>query len=366
MKVTMQRKIRVGVLGATGTVGQRFVEALVEHPWFDLAVLTASSASAGRSYGEACRWQLSADMPSPVVDAVVRPTEPDVDCEIVFSALPGDQAGPVEEAFAAAGYGVFSNASAHRQDPDVPLLIPEVNPDHLGLIETQRAQRGWTRGFIATNPNCSAVMLTMALAPLHAVFGLKSVLVTTMQGLSGAGYPGVPSLDALDNVMPFIGGEEEKLSSEPRKMLGQLNEGKIDLADFLISAHCNRVPAREGHLETVSVALLSPATPRQAIEAWQTWRPLPQELGLPSAPHPPVIVRPEPDRPQTRVDRQAGRGMAVSVGRVRPCEVADIKFVLLGHNTIRGAAGASVLNAELMVAQGLGGIGESALQRISE
>jgi aspartate-semialdehyde dehydrogenase len=284
---------------------------------------------------------------------MVQETAPAADCDLVFSALPGDLAGPVEEAFASAGYGVFSNASAHRQDPDVPLLIPEVNPDHLSLIAAQRPKRGWDRGFIVTNPNCSAIMLTVALAPLHAAFGLRSVLVSTMQGLSGAGYPGVPSLDALDNVIPYIGGEEEKLSLEPRKMLGRIDEGHVKLAGFAISAQCNRVPAREGHLETVSVALETPATPEQIIKTWREWHPVPQQLNLPTAPQPPLVVRAEPDRPQTRLDRDAGHGMAVSVGRVRSCDVLDIKFIVLGHNTIRGAAGASVLNAELMLAQGM-------------
>lgn len=349
----MQEKIRVGVLGATGAVGQRFVELLADHPWFKLTALAASDASAGRPYGDACRWLLSSDMPSHVADMIVHETTPTIDCDLTFSALPGSLAGPVEENFASAGYGVFSNASAHRQDPDVPLLIPEVNPDHLSLIATQRPRRGWERGFIITNPNCSAVMLTMALAPLHSEFGLRSVLVSTMQGLSGAGYPGVPSLDALDNVIPFIGGEEEKLSLEPRKMLGKIRGESVEFANFAISAHCNRVPAREGHLETVSVALENPAKPEDFLEAWCDWSPLPQQLNLPTAPQPPLIVRTEPDRPQTRLDRDAGRGMAVSVGRVRTCEVLDIKFIVLGHNTVRGAAGASVLNAELMVAQGM-------------
>ena len=349
----MPEKLRVGVLGATGAVGQRFVELLAGHPWFDLTLLTASSVSAGKRYGDACRWHLSADMPPGVADMVVQDTLPGGDCQIVFSALPGERAGEVEEAYAAAGYGVFSNASAHRQDADVPLLIPEVNPEHLALLETQRAGRAWQRGFIVTNPNCTAVMLTMALAPLHAAFGLRAVLVTTMQSLSGAGYPGVPSMDALDNVIPFIGGEEEKVAAEPRKMLGRLNGGAIEQADFLVSAHCNRVSTREGHLETVSIVLTQKATPRQAIEAWRAWNPLPQQLNLPTAPRPPIVVRTEPDRPQTRVDRDTGRGMAVTVGRVRVCEVLDLKFVVLGHNTIRGAAGASVLNAELMLAQGL-------------
>ncbi len=347
----MQEKIRVGVLGATGAVGQRFVELLADHPWFELTALTASDASAGRRYGDACRWLLSSDMPPNMTDMPVRETSPTIECDLVFSALPGGLAGPVEEEFAAAGYGVFSNASAHRQDPDVPLLIPEVNPDHLSLIATQRARRGWERGFIITNPNCSAVMLTMALAPLQDVFGVRSVVVNTMQGLSGAGYPGVPSLDALDNVIPFIGGEEDKLALEPCKMLGKVRDGGVEFAGFAISAHCNRVPVREGHLETVSVALENPAELEEIPAAWRDWRPLPQQLNLPTAPRPPLVVRTEPDRPQTRLDRDAGRGMAVSVGRVRSCDVLDIRFVVLGHNTIRGAAGASVLNAELMVAQ---------------
>ncbi len=349
----MRQKIPVGVLGATGAVGQRFVELLVHHPWFELTVLTASDASAGKRYGDACRWLLSADMPAGVADMVVRETAPGVECEIVFSALPGDRAGEVEEAFAAAGYGVFSNASAHRQDVDVPLLIPEVNPDHLALLEIQQARRGWKKGFIVTNPNCTAVMLTMALAPLYAAFGLQAVLVTTMQGLSGAGYPGVPSLDALDNVIPYIGGEEDKVASEPRKMLGRLVDGVVQYADFAISPHCNRVSTREGHLETVSVSFRQKVTLEEVVAVWRAWDPLPQKLNLPTAPRPPLIVRSEPDRPQTRLDRDAGKGMAVTIGRVRPCEVLDVKFVLLGHNTIRGAAGASVLNAELMVAQGL-------------
>jgi aspartate-semialdehyde dehydrogenase len=349
----MQEKIRVGVLGATGTVGQRFVELLADHPWFELAALTASDASAGHVYGEACRWLLSADMPSGVADMLVQETAPGIECDLVFSALPGGLAGPVEEDFAQAGYGVFSNASAHRRDPDVPLLIPEVNPDHLALIATQQARRGWKRGFVVTNPNCSAVMLTVPLAPLQQRFGVRSVLVTTMQGLSGAGYPGVPSLDALDNVIPFIGGEEEKLSFEPRKMLGTVNGDQVQLADFSISAHCNRVSAREGHLESVSVALVRSATLEEVIQAWREWQPLPQQLNLPTAPQPALVVRAEAERPQTRLDRDAGKGMAVSVGRLRPCEVLDIKFVTIGHNTIRGAAGASVLNAELMLAQGM-------------
>ena len=284
-------------LGATGAVGQRFVELLVNHPWFELTTLTASSNSAGKRYADACRWMPSADMPARAVDMVVQDTAPGVDCDIVFSALPGEQAGEVEEAFAAAGYGVFSNAKAHRQDADVPLLIPEVNPDHLAMLDVQRRQRGWQKGFIVTNPNCSAIMLTVALAPLQAAFGLRAVLVTTMQGLSGAGYPGVPSLDALDNVIPFIGGEEDKMATEPRKMLGHISDGRFVPADFAVSAHCNRVAVREGHLEAVSIALKQPASAEDILAAWRTWQPLPQQLGLPTAPQPVIIVRPEPDRP---------------------------------------------------------------------
>ena len=349
----MLDKLSVGVLGATGMVGQRFVDLLSSHPWFKITALTGSKASAGKTYADACRWRLSPDLPPGVKDIVVQETNPTIECDIVFSALPGDFAGPVEEAFAAAGYGVFSNASAHRQDADVPLLIAEVNPDHLELIAAQRDLRGWDRGYIVTNPNCSTTILTTALAPLHAAFGLRQVLVCTMQGLSGAGYPGVPALDAIDNVIHFIGGEEEKLALEPRKLLGRASEGRVELADFTVSAHCNRVPAVDGHLEAINVALERPATPQQIVDAWRDWRPLPQQLGLPSAPKAPVVYRPEHDRPQTRLDRDAARGMAASVGRVRPCEILDARFVALGHNTIRGAAGASVLNAELMVAQGL-------------
>jgi aspartate-semialdehyde dehydrogenase len=346
-----KKRIRAGVLGATGAVGQRFIEQLVDHPWFELTALAASSNSAGKRYADAARWMPSADMPAAVADMVVQETAPGFECDIVFSALPGSEAGQIEEAFAAAGYGVFSNARAHRQDPDVPLLIPEVNPDHLAMLEVQRQRRGWDKGFIVTNPNCSAIMMTVALAPLHAAFGVRAVIVTTMQGLSGAGYPGVPALDAMDNVIPFIGGEEDKMATEPRKMLGEIVDGQFAPADFPVSAHCNRVAVREGHLETVSFALQQTASLEDILTAWRTWQPLPQQLGLPTAPQPVIIVRPERDRPQSRVDRDAGSGMAVSVGRLRPCEVLDYKFVVLGHNTIRGAAGASVLNAELMLAQ---------------
>lgn len=347
------RKWRVGVVAATGTVGQRFVALLADHPWFELSVLAASSASAGRRYGDVCHWLVASAMPPRVANMVVRESVPDLDCDLVFSALPGDRAGEVEEQFAAAGYGVFTNASAHRRDADVPLLIPEVNPDHLALLPVQRARRGWTSGLIVANPNCSAVVAAVALAPLHFAFGVRAAVVNTLQALSGAGYPGVSSLDALDNVVPFVAGEEEKLAFETRRMLGRIKNDEVVPAPFGVSAHCNRVPVRDGHLVTVSLAFEQPTTPDEIVQAWRAWRPLPQSLGLPTAPQPPLVIHSQADRPQSRLDRDAGGGMAVSVGRLRPCEVLDLKFVALGHNVIRGAAGASVLNAELMARQGM-------------
>jgi aspartate-semialdehyde dehydrogenase len=284
---------------------------------------------------------------------LVQSCEPGLDCDLVFSGLPSDVAGPVEEAFAAAGYWVSSNASAHRMEADVPLLIPEVNPDHIGIIEHQRRQRGWKRGFIVTNPNCTTVGLTMALKPLADAFGIRQVSVVTMQALSGAGYPGVPSLDVLDNVIPYIGGEEDKVEAEPRKLLGTLEESALRMAEFAVSAQCNRVAVRDGHLEAVSVSFREPGvTVEQVVEAMNSFRALPQELDLPGAPAQPLIVRSEHYRPQPRLDRDAGRGMSVVVGRVRPCSIFDCKFVVLSHNTIRGAAGAAVLNAELLKVKG--------------
>ncbi|MFQ5614388.1 MAG: aspartate-semialdehyde dehydrogenase [Anaerolineae bacterium] len=348
------KKLKVGVLGATGAVGQRFIQLLAGHPWFRLTALAASGRSAGKPYREVARWFVSADIPAEAADLVVQPVEPGLDCDLVFSALPSNVAREVEQAFAGAGYGVFSNASAHRYDEDVPLVTAEVNPDHLDLLPRQQAQRGWARGFITTNSNCSAMPLVITLAPLHRAFGVKGVVVQTMQALSGAGYPGVPSLDALDNVIPYIAKEEEKMGIETAKMMGTLRNGRVEPGKFPLSAHCNRVASRDGHLETVSIAFeRPPAEPEALIQAWRDWQPLPQQLGLPSAPVPPIVIRPEPDRPQTRLDRDNGQGMAVTVGRVRPCPVLDYRYVLLAHNTIRGAAGASVLNAELMKAQGL-------------
>ncbi len=350
----MQR-IPVGVLGATGAVGQRFIQLLADHPWFEITALAASERSAGGRYADACTWRLSADCPENVRDLVVQPCEPNLDCRVVFSALPASVALGVEEEFAAAGYGVLSNASAHRMDPDVPLLIPEVNADHLALLETQRARRGWDKGFIVTDPNCSTVGMTLALKPIYDAFGLRRVIVTTLQALSGAGYPGVPSMDMLDNVIPYIRNEEDKLVTEPLKILGRYDaaDGGIAPAAFPVSPTCTRVAVRDGHMEVISIELERHASAEELAEALATFQSEPYALGCPSAVDPTILVRSEPDRPQTRLDRDNGHGMAVTIGRIRPCEVLDYKLVALSHNTIRGAAGGSLLNAEIMVAKGL-------------
>jgi aspartate-semialdehyde dehydrogenase len=348
------QKIKVGVLGATGSVGQRFIQLLADHPWFEITALAASEKSVGKPYREACNWFLSADIPQNIADMIIKPIEPDLDCQLVFSAIPGRIARPYEESFAEAGYGIMSNVSVHRYDEDVPLVTAEVNPEHLQIIPHQQARRGWSKGFIVTNSNCSAMPLVITLAPLHRAFGVKAIVVQTMQALSGAGYNGVPSLAALDNVIPFIKSEEEKMAIESRKMLGVFANNQIESANFALSAHCNRVSTLDGHMETVSLSFENPPSDLDDIlKLWQDWRSLPQQLQLPSAPNPPIVIRAEPDRPQTRLDRNNGRGMAVTVGRLRKCEVLDFKYVLLSHNTIRGAAGASVLNAELMLAQGM-------------
>ncbi len=347
----MVKKIDVAVLGATGMVGQRFLQLLQDHPSFQVAALVASERSAGRSYAEACRWVVEGEMPDALREMPVLGTDAELSTPLVFSALPSSVAGPVEERLAAAGHIVCSNASNHRMAADVPLLIPEVNPEHLALIEVQRKQRGW-RGAIVTNPNCTSTPVTMAFRPLVNSFGISKVTIVSMQALSGAGYPGVPSYDAGDNVIPFIGGEEPKVESEPQKMLGTLRDGAVVPAGFVTSAQCNRVPVLEGHLECVSVALERNVETADVVAALRSFRALPQELQLPSAPPQPIIVRDEPDRPQIRRDRDAGAGMATVVGRVRPCPILHYRFVVLAHNTIRGAAGGSVLNAELMLAQG--------------
>jgi aspartate-semialdehyde dehydrogenase len=350
-----QRPLRTGILGATGAVGQRFVQLLQGNPWFEITALAASERSLGMPYGRACTWRLPGDCPPAVRELTVQPCEPGLDCEIVFSALPAGPAQEIEECMAAAGYAVFSNASAHRMDPDVPLLIPEVNAGHLRLIPIQRKARGWEKGFIVTNPNCSTIGLTLALKPLHDAFGVRRVIVTTMQALSGAGYPGVPALDSLDNVVPYIGGEEHKMVTEPLKLLGTLSEelGTVVPAGIVISPACNRVATREGHLEAASVEFEREVGPEEVVAALRAFRSAPHRLGCPSAVEPVLIVRDEHDRPQTYLDRDAGRGMAVTVGRVRRCEVFHCKFVVLSHNTVRGAAGGAILNAELAIAEGL-------------
>jgi len=346
-------KIPVAILGATGTVGQRFIQLLDDHPSFEVTALVASDASGGKPYGAACRWRVSSDMPAWARDMVVQPCEPKLDGRLAFSALPAAVAEEVELEFAAAGWIVSSNASAHRMDPDVPLLVPEVNPEHLDLIPIQRRRRGFGRGCIVTNPNCSTIGLVLPLKAIQDAFGLRRVLVTSLQAVSGAGYPGVASLDILDNVVPHIGGEEEKVETEPLKILGRIANETVQPHPARISAHCNRVPALDGHLLCVSVELERQATGEQLAKVLAEFRGAPQQLGLPSAPPAPILVRDEPDRPQTRFDRDAGRGMACVVGRIRPCPILNWKFVSLTHNTIRGAAGAAILNAELLLAKHL-------------
>ncbi len=343
----MREKIPVGILGATGSVGQRFLSLLADHPWFEVAELAASERSAGKQYGDVVRWSLPGGIPKGLESMRVKRSEPLLESRLLFSALDGDIAGPLESAFAEAGHWVVSNAKSHRMDPKVPLIIPEVNPDHLELAATQRSS-----GAILTNPNCSTIGLILALAPLHRAFGVTKVSVVTLQALSGAGIPGVPSLMALDNIVPFIGGEEDKLEAEGRKILGQLSDGAINPATIVVSAACNRVAVVDGHTECVSVEFAQPVTRDEILETWLNFRGRPQELGLPFAPDPVIRYSDRADRPQPHLDRDAGQGMAVTVGRLRPCPILGWKFVALSHNTIRGAAGGAILVAELAVNQG--------------
>ena len=347
----MKEKIKVGVLGATGAVGQMFVRLLDNHPWLELTEVAASERSTGKNYGEAARWLQSTPLPERARRLSVKPCRPGLDCRIVFSGLDASVAGEVEAEFAAAGYAVFSNARNHRLADEVPLVIPELNADHLALIAVQKEKHGWP-GFIVTNSNCSTMFLAMALGPLHRTFGVEKIFVVTMQAVSGAGYPGVPSLDILGNVIPFIGGEEEKMEIETRKILGRLAGGRVQLADFVVSAQTNRVPVENGHTECLSFKLKKTASLEALKAELQNFRGLPQELRLPSAPPQPIMVMDEPDRPQPKRDVSVAQGMATLVGRIRPCPILDYRMVILGHNTIRGAAGASILNAELLVAQG--------------
>ncbi len=349
----MERRYRAGILGATGTVGQRFVQLLENHPQFEVTALAASDRSEGRTYAEACPWRLPGNIPAGIASLVVRPPVPPLECDVVFSSLPSSIAGETEQTFARAGYAVISNSAACRMDRDVPLLVPEVNADHLGLLEAQRASRRFAPGgLLVTNPNCSAVVIAMALAPLHARFGLAATVVTTMQAISGAGYPGVASLDITDNVLPYIEGEEEKIERETLKILGQMKDGEVQAASFPVSAQCHRVNVTDGHTVAIRVKLARPASIEEVRAALASFTSRPQKLSLHSAPQRPLIVRDEPDRPQPRLDRHAGGGMSVTVGRILPDRVLDFRFVALGHNTIRGAAGAAILNAELLAASG--------------
>lgn len=342
----------VAILGATGAVGQTFVRRLANHPWFEIAELAASERSVGKRYAEACRW-LEGEMPAEVADRVVVPCDPSrVRSPVVFSALDSAVAGELEPAFARAGAWVLSNAKNYRMEPDVPLVIPEVNGRHLDMVHTQRQRRGWP-GAIVTNANCAATVATMALAPLHQKFGVRQVVAVTMQAISGAGYPGVASLDILGNVVPYIGDEEPKIEREMNKMLGTFADGAVAPAAFSVSAHANRVATEHGHLVCLSVALDQPAPLDTIVAALRGWCGEPDALKLPSSPERALVVTTEPDRPQTRRDVWAGNGMTVTVGRIRPDPIFTVKLVALGHNTIRGAAGGSVLNAELLVARGL-------------
>jgi len=344
-------QIPVAVLGATGSVGQRFVSLLDNHPWFKVVALAASDRSVGQKYSQAARWVLDDPMPAYARDMVIVPASTEcIDAKIVFSALHTEVANEVEPQFAQAGAAVCSNASSYRRGVDVPLLLPEINADHIQLVRHQRDSRGWS-GCIVTNPNCTSTGLTIALKALDNAFGVKQVIAVSLQALSGAGYPGVPSLDIMDNIIPNVanGGEEEKVEWEPRKMLGTLNENKIEMADITFSAHTNRVAVIDGHTVCASVKLEEAVEPEAAIQALREFTAHPSARDLPSSPRPVIEIREEADRPQPRLDRLAGKGMTTVVGRVRHDPILDLKFVVLSHNTIRGAAGASIYNAELLV-----------------
>jgi aspartate-semialdehyde dehydrogenase len=341
--------IEVGVLGATGVVGQQFVSRLARHPWFRCTWLAASERSEGKTYKSVAPWRLATPIPGGSAERIVEACVPGRGPKVVFSGLDASVAGDIEGAFAAAGHIVVTNARNFRMDPLVPLLIPEVNPDHLTLLGEQRQQKKWP-GAIVTNPNCSTIVLAMALAPLRQ-FNIRAVVVSTMQAVSGAGYPGVPSLDILGNVVPFISGEEEKMQTETQKILGD-NGGRTPYP-AAVSAHANRVAVLDGHTITVSVRFEHNPSIATIVDALRSFSGRPQQLWLPSAPQPPLVVSDEPNRPQPRLDADVGGGMTVTIGRVRECPVMHAKFVALGHNTVRGAAGAAILNAELMHAEGL-------------
>ncbi len=348
------KKLKVGILGATGTVGQKFIVLLQNHPWFEITALAASKESAGKSYEEAVagRWKQEVDIPEGVRGMKVQDaSKPNLKCDFVFSGLDANVAGEIEKAFAAAGYPVISNAKNYRQEPDVPLLVPEVNSEHIEAIPVQQANRKW-RGFIVTNPNCVVVPLVMALKPVMQKWGVSKISVVSMQAISGAGYPGVPSLDILDNIIPQIGGEEPKVEWEPLKLLGEVKKNGFRLANIKISAQCNRVPVKDGHFLNVAFSTRKPAKLGEIKRAIKNFKGEPQKLKLPSAPKQPLFYHEDSFRPQTRLDRDREGGMAVSVGRLREDSLLGFKMVVLGHNTIRGAAGAAILNAELLYKKG--------------
>jgi len=347
----MANKIPIGILGATGMVGQRFVQLLEDHPWFEVAWLAASERSSGLPYAEAARWKLNTAIPERVAGMRLHDAAPDGAPKVIFAALDAGIAKELEPKFAEAGHAVITNSSAFRMHQNVPLVIPEVNGDHLKLIDKQPSRKR-NGGFIATNPNCSAIGLVMALAPLHRKFGVEAVFVATMQAVSGAGYPGVASLDILGNVVPFIPKEEEKLEAETKKLLGVLENGFVQEAGFKISAQCNRVAVEDGHTESVAIKLKKQVSKEEILDAWSNFRARPQEISLPTAPEQPVVYDSSVDRPQPRLDINRGRGMSATVGRLRPCNLLDRKFTVLSHNTIRGAAGAALLNAELLKHEG--------------
>jgi aspartate-semialdehyde dehydrogenase len=345
------KKIPVGILGATGIVGQRFVQLLQNHPWFEITALVASNPKVGRAYRDSCNWVLEGDPPESVLDQTIQPLEPNLPARLVFSALPSPIAREVEPRFAEAGYAVCSNASAYRRDPDIPLVIPEVNGDHIKMVEWQAERRGW-KGFIVTSPNCTTTGVVMPLKPLDQAFGITRFFATSFQAVSGAGYPGMAFIDMSDNLIPFIRGEEEKIEKESLLLLGRINDNERVPADMKISAQANRGPVQHGHTVCLSVEFKKKPSPEAAIEMMRNYRGSEITWDLPSAPPKPIIVRNEPDRPQPRRDRDEYNGMVATVGRVRPCPIFDLKMVSVIHNAIRGAAGGSILNAELLVSGG--------------
>lgn len=346
--MNISKKIPVGVLGATGSVGQKFIEILSAHPWFEIVEVAASERSAGKPYKDAVNWVLSSSLPAEAANLIVKNCEPNLNCKIVFSGLDSSVAGEIEKKFADSGYVVISNSRNHRMDKDVPLLVPEVNSDHLEIIKTQE----YNGGCIVTNPNCSTIGLVLALKPIYDNFGLEAVNVVTMQALSGAGYPGVSSLDIIDNVVPYIPNEEDKLETEPLKILGSLNSNEINFADIKISAQCNRVSVLDGHTESVQINLKNKASEEDLKEVWKNFTAEPQKLNLPTAPVKPIYYFEEQKYPQPKIHRNIDKGMAVSIGRLRKDPIFDFKFTLLSHNTVRGAAGGAILCAEIMITKG--------------